>query len=163
MLAALILVSAAAVVAVALLLLPKIKPAKKQSASMADLTEDAFAWVDLPWFGKSRPFRLRKLNLLEIMTSGEFPNTLIVDTMAAIDPGKKIDFSEAKQMELLEERKKLLETVARKSMVDPKYEEIRTIMRGSVGEDWDFDLGFMKAILDFQNSGIPDGAKKKSL
>jgi len=165
MLAALLVVCAVAIAAIASILYPKLKkPAQaRKAADLSLLAEDAFEWVDLPWFGKLRPFRLRKLNLLEIMTSGEFPNSLVAETMNVLEPGKQAEFSIEKQAALIEEKKKLLSTVARKSMVEPKYDELRGIMRTSTGDEWEYDLGFLKSILDYQGSGIPANAKKKSL
>jgi hypothetical protein len=154
MIAALIVLGAAVVSAAVFLFASK----KNQKFDIGKAVEEAFDWVWLPWAGGKKKFQLRRVNIISLLADG-YPNTLLLDVMAA--NGVKKEYSAEEQVELLRERSRLHKDIAKRSMVNPQYDTLLSLIRAKAGEDYDFEPAFYAAIVDYQTKGIPADAKKK--
>lgn len=81
-------------------------------------------WVKLKWNGHQEEFLINNLNVADLAVSGRFPNVIVyfmklAKTEEDDDPILEVDMKKVK-----EEEQELYEEVARKSMVNPTFQEV---------------------------------------
>lgn len=153
----------AAVAAVLLLRSPMYKEYASRhcgGSRVEDLAADVFEDVMLPWAGRMRRFKLRKVNVLSLIACGKFPNLLLTSFASAT---KKAAPEEVDHKKLAEENNAFLRELTRKSLAEPTFQELHdALARGDVDEAEMFPLDFLNGVLAYQQRGIEDIAKKKS-
>lgn len=82
-------------------------------------------WVELLWSGAKQKFLIHKTNFQELLTCGRFPNILykFVNGIAETSGAEDLKLSEPDLKRMKEEEDEFLIELAKKSMVNPTYQE----------------------------------------
>lgn len=99
----------------------KLLKAKKNLSLAETLAESSCKTVLLPWNGVMSPFKIREVNFMEIIGSGKYPNILFSFTKHLVKD--KENTPETDVESLKKEQDSFMKELARKSMVEPTYQE----------------------------------------
>jgi hypothetical protein len=124
--------------------------AKKQAVTdLDDLKDKTHEVVTLPWTdGLVVNIRLRKINILKALVSGNFPNRLLQHFM-----GSKQTQSLPLEDGDLAKVEAFYESIAKASMVEPSFEQLRERMTAPGAEVADIPMEFFVGIVSWQSGG----------
>ena len=123
---------------------------KKNVTSLETIRDKTHEVVTLPWSdGLVVNIRLRKINILKALVAGNFPNRLLQHFMGTPDKAP-VHFEDGD----LERIESFYETVAKASMVEPSFEEMKEKMLVPGSSAPDIPVDFYVGILTWQSGGI---------
>lgn len=94
----------------------------KKNLSLAEtLAESSCKTVLLPWNSIMSPFKIREVNFMEIIGSGKYPNILFSFTKHLVKDKKETPETDVESLK--NEQDLFMKELARKSMVEPTYQE----------------------------------------
>lgn len=90
------------------------------------LAYSTYSWVSLNWNGHKEKFLINNINVVEITASGKYPNIMLSFIERIKDMGANVDDKdlEIDTQKMVAEQYQLYEEVARKSMVNPTFDEV---------------------------------------
>lgn len=108
------------------------KKAMEEEKNMRGLSQlerlaySTYSWVELLWNGHKEKFLINNINVVEITASGKYPNIMLSFIERIKEMGANVDNKdlEIDTQKMVAEQYQLYEEVARKSMVNPSFDEV---------------------------------------
>ncbi len=103
------------------------KAEKQTGGTYADtLAAETCQWVSLFWAGKKRKFLIHKVNFVELLMCGRFPNVLYRFTKGLTNIFNKDvpEIPEADLKTMADEEEIFMQELVKKSLVEPTYQEL---------------------------------------
>lgn len=90
------------------------------------LAYSTYSWADLSWNGHKERFLINNINVVELTASGKYPNIMLSFIERIKELGANVDKEDLKvdTQKMIVEQYQLYEEVARKSMVNPTFDEV---------------------------------------
>ncbi len=104
----------------------KIKKENKALPYAEKLVADTCRWLNLYWSGKKRKFLIHKVDFIELLTSGRFPNVLfrLTKGLTEILSEDTPEIPEADLKQMADEEEIFMQELVKKSLVEPSYKEL---------------------------------------
>ncbi len=104
----------------------KIKKENKELPYAERLVADKCHWVNLYWSGQKRKFLIHKVDFVELLMSGRFPNVLyrLTEGVAKVFTEDTPEIPEADLKQMADEEEVFMQELVTKSLVEPSYKEL---------------------------------------
>lgn len=109
------------------------------------------AVVSLPPFSQSQPFvaRIKRPDVMSLLADGIIPNTLLLVAMELFTAEERKKKEEKDEVKDYEELKEVLEIIAKASLIEPTYEDIKNV-------GLELNMNQLVAIYNYTQMGVED-------
>ncbi|PIE98631.1 MAG: hypothetical protein CR988_02400 [Treponema sp.] len=104
----------------------KIKKENKDLPYAEKLVADTCRWVNLYWSGQKRNFLIHKIDFIELLISGRFPNVLyrLTKGLTEILNEDTPEIPEVELKKMADEEEIFMQELVKRSLVEPTYKEL---------------------------------------